>query len=121
MTLVRSGNAYLSESLKILPGASVGFILITKNEETEENQLIYTKLPADIANKKVLLVDAILSSGERSTSAIKSLMHHGIKEENITLISILSAERNITKLLHTFPKIKLVTAAVDHILDTAHE
>lgn len=104
-----------------MPGASVGFIIITKNDETDDNQLIYTKLPTDISNKKVLLVDALISTGERSSTAIKSLLYHGIQEENITVISILSAEKNITKLLHFYPKIKLVTATVDHIIDTHHE
>jgi uracil phosphoribosyltransferase len=53
VSILRSGNAFLPEVFKIMPGITVGQILIQRNEETFNANHYYTKLPKDIEKKKV--------------------------------------------------------------------
>lgn len=53
VSILRSGNAFLPEIFKLLPGASVGQILIQRDEKTSEPILFYAKFPEDISKKQV--------------------------------------------------------------------
>ncbi|CAD8089052.1 unnamed protein product [Paramecium sonneborni] len=121
VVMIRSGNAFLGEALKVLPGTSVGFILVQEHPQTKDPQLIYCKLPEDVDQKQVILTDAMITTGGRITTAIKALLSHGVTQDNITAVNIVSCEKGLSRVLHQFPKVKIITAGVDHALNTIQD
>ncbi|CAK94149.1 unnamed protein product (macronuclear) [Paramecium tetraurelia] len=116
VSILRSGNAFLIEALKIMTGASIGQILIQRNEETSQPSYFFQKLPKNIKDQQVILVDPMLATGGSASMALKILKNHGVKEENITFLTLVSCEQGLSKLFSEHPKIKIITAQVDPIL-----
>jgi uracil phosphoribosyltransferase len=56
------------------------------------------------------LVDPMLGTGGSAGMAVKILKNHGVEEENITFLTIISCENGLTKLFNDYPKIKIITA-----------
>ncbi|TKR62375.1 hypothetical protein L596_026350 [Steinernema carpocapsae] len=66
-------------------------------------------------------MDATVATGAAAMMAIRILLDHDVKEENIHLLSLLMAESGVHSLAYAFPKVKLLTTAVDpHINDNFH-
>jgi uracil phosphoribosyltransferase len=61
-------------------------------------KLYYSKLPQDIASRHVLLLDPMLASGQTACMAIKTLLDHNVKEENIIFINLIAAPEGIEML-----------------------
>ena len=70
----------------------VGKILIQTSRETGEPLLYYLRLPKDIKNYRVILMDATVATGAAAMMAIRVLLDHDVPEENINLVSLLMAE-----------------------------
>jgi len=70
----------------------IGKILIQTNEKTGEPELYYLRLPSDIQDYHVMLMDATVATGAAAMMAIRILLDHDVKEENIMLLSLLMAE-----------------------------
>merc|ERR1719220_1037451 len=64
-----------------------------------------------------LLMDATVATGAAAMMAIRILLDHGVKQENILLTSLLMAETGIHTVAYAYPKVKLITTAVDKTLD----
>jgi uracil phosphoribosyltransferase len=103
----------------MMPGTPVGKILIQRDESSEDKHAVfyYAKLPPDIATRRVLLVDPMLGTGGSSKAAIATLIRSGVPEENIVFINLLGCTEGVNAVLSAYPKIKLVTAKVDPILN----
>nr|ODN91114.1 uracil phosphoribosyltransferase [Cryptococcus depauperatus CBS 7841] len=82
------------------------FILIQRDEETAQPKLFYVKLPDDIAQRYVLLLDPMLATGGSCIKAIEVLMEHGI-----------ASPEGINNVCKRFPKLTLITAWIDEGLD----
>uniref|UniRef100_A0A915DR25 Phosphoribulokinase/uridine kinase domain-containing protein n=1 Tax=Ditylenchus dipsaci TaxID=166011 RepID=A0A915DR25_9BILA len=67
----------------------------------------------NISQYKVLLMDATVATGAAAMMAIRILLDHDVKEENIILLSLLMAETGVHRLAYAFPRLTLVTTAVD--------
>lgn len=102
--------------MEILPGASIGQILIQRNEETAIPSHFYSKLPKDIGSKQILLVDPMLGTGGSASMAITILKKHGVKEENILFLNVIACEEGIAKLATDHSKVKIITSHVDPVL-----
>ncbi|CAD8089959.1 unnamed protein product [Paramecium primaurelia] len=116
VSILRSGNAFLFEGLKAVSGASIGQILIQRNEDTALPSYLFQKLPANIKDQQVILMDPMLATGNSATLALRILKNQGVKQENITFLTLVSCEQGIEKLFREFPKMKIITAQVDPIL-----
>ena len=119
VSIVRAGDALLQSIRKIKPDIPVGKILIQRNENTKEKfpQLFYVKLPNDIHNRTVILVDPMLATGQSAKLAIEELINRGVPEEKIVFLNVVSCPEGITILHNKFPKVKIITAAVDEGLN----
>lgn len=119
VSIIRAGDSLLDAVRFCLPSVRVGKILIQRNESTKEKEpiLYYAKFPKDIAQRNVLLVDPMLASGGSSMCAIKCLMDHGVKEENIIFLNVICCPEGIDKFQKQYPRVKIVTAAVDEKLN----
>jgi uracil phosphoribosyltransferase len=118
ISILRSGNSMVDELLIIMPGINVGQILVQRDETTKEKKAIFyfEKLPDDLADKKMLLLDPMLATGGSATAAIEILLNKGVKEENILFLNFVSCVDGIDIMLKKFPKMKIITSKVDPYL-----
>ncbi|GBO39287.1 Uridine-cytidine kinase-like 1 [Araneus ventricosus] len=75
--------------------------------------LYYLRLPKDIKDYFIILMDATVATGAAAMMAIRVLLDHDVPEENIMLCSLLMAESGVHTIAYAFPKVKIVTSEVD--------
>lgn len=83
----------------------IGKILIQTNQVTGEPELYYLRLPKDIKDFKVILMDATVATGAAAMMAIRVLLDHDVPEENIMLVSLLMAEIGVHSIAYAFPNV----------------
>lgn len=113
VSILRAGETMELALCEVYKDAKIGKILIQTNEFTGEPELHYLRLPSDIKNSIVLLLDATLATGAAAMMAIRVLLDHSVEEQNIILISLLVAEQGLHNVAYAFPKVKIATTAVD--------
>ena len=117
VSIVRSGDILLEAVRQVAMGIGVGKILIQRDEETAKPKLFYSKLPKDIAERKVLLVDPMLATGGSAITAMRVLVDAGVKQENTVFLNTVAAPEGIRALVAEFPKLRILTAAIDECLN----
>ena len=95
----------------------IGKILIQRDEETALPKLIYVKLPQDIQERKVLLLDPMLATGGSACRAIKVLVDHGVPEANIVFLNLIAAPEGIRRMKADYPKVQIITTMIDALLN----
>ena len=113
--ILRAGIGMLDAVLSLVPGARVGFIGLYRNEETLEPVEYYVKLPNDIADRDVILLDPMLATGHSSAAAIAAVKEAGA--QTVTLVCIVAAPPGIDFIHENHPDVHIVCAAVDRGLD----
>ena len=101
--------------LSLIPVARVGFIGLYRNEETLEPVEYYVKLPADIAERDVLLLDPMLATGNSTAHAVDVLKRHGAS--NISLIALIAAPEGVARIQEAHPDVNVFVASVDSHLN----
>ena len=119
VSILRSGNIALEAVRAIVPDTAVGYILIQRDEESEDKHAVYfySKFPGDIAKRFVLLVDPMLATGGSALAAMKCLVEKGVKEENVIFVNLVCVQEGIDALLKAHPGITIVTCAKDPTLN----
>jgi len=113
VSIVRAGEAMEAGLRDVCRSVRIGKILIQRDENTAQPKLFYSKLPEDIAERYVLLLDPMLATGGSAIRAIEVLREHQVPEERITFISLVSSPEGIRAVHERFPQVKLVTAWID--------
>lgn len=113
VSILRAGECLEPALCEVFKNAVIGKILIQTNEMTGEPELHYLRLPSDIKNMIVLIMDATLATGAAAMMAIRVLLDHSVEENNIILVSLLMAEQGVHNVAYAFPKVRIVTTAVD--------
>jgi uracil phosphoribosyltransferase len=113
--ILRAGLGMLDGVLSLISGARVGFIGLYRNEETLEPVEYYVKLPQDIAERDVILLDPMLATGNSTAAAVSSVKQAGA--ESIRLIAIIAAPEGIERLQAEHPDVTIVVAAIDRELN----
>lgn len=113
VAIMRAGETMEHALRAVVKDCKMGKILIQTNEKTMEPELFYLRLPKNIHHYKVLLMDATVATGAAAMMAIRVLLDHDVIEENILLLSLLMAETGVHSLAYAFPKVTLLTTAVD--------
>lgn len=106
----------LHEIFTLMPGISVGKILIQRDEESEDKHPVYyySKLPRSIAEKKrVFILDPMLGTGGSCSCAVNKLLESGVQEKNITFINLVSCPEGLDYLTKNHPEMKIITAVLD--------
>lgn len=101
----------------MMPSVAVGKILIQRDEATAMPQLMYSKLPPDIARRPVLLLDPMLATGGSAVMACKVLVDQGVPPENIIFVNIVCVQEGLDALAKAYPAVQVVTGAIDPILN----
>ncbi|MEZ5099358.1 MAG: uracil phosphoribosyltransferase [Thermoleophilia bacterium] len=113
--ILRAGVGMLDAVLSLIPGARVGYIGLYRNEETLQPVEYYVKLPQDVAQREVILLDPMLATGNSTAAAIDLL--RGAGAASIRLIAIIAAPEGIARIHEEHPDVEIVVAAVDRELN----
>ncbi len=113
--ILRAGMGMVDGVLRVMPNAKIGHIGLYRNEETLEPVKYYCKLPKNIKNKEVILLDPMLATGGSGSAAITLLKQDGVK--NIKFLSIIAAPVGIKRIKKDHPDVQVYCAQLDEKLN----
>jgi uracil phosphoribosyltransferase len=113
--ILRAGLGMLDGVLDLISGARVGFIGLYRDEETLQPVEYYVKLPADVADRDVILLDPMLATGNSTAHAVKLVKDAGAT--SVRLVSIIAAPEGVDRVLGEYPDVQIVVAAIDRGLN----
>ena len=113
--ILRAGLGMVDGVLKMIPAARVGHIGLFRDPETLEPVKYYCKMPADIAERDVIIVDPMLATGGSASAAIGFMKEYGCK--HIKLMDVLAAPEGIARIEKEHPDVDVYVAAVDDHLN----
>ena len=113
--ILRAGLGMVDGMLTLLPAAKVGHIGLYLNEETLEPVEYYCKLPSDIAERDVIVLDPMLATGGSARDAITQIKKRGAR--SIKFIGIIAAPEGLKALHEAHPDVDIYVAALDEKLN----
>ncbi|HHT16152.1 MAG TPA: uracil phosphoribosyltransferase [Papillibacter sp.] len=113
--ILRAGIGMVDGFLTLVPSAKVGHIGLYRDPDTLEPVEYYCKLPKDISDRDVYIVDPMLATGGSATAAVQFIKNYGSK--HIKLLCILAAPEGIERVRKDHPDIDIYVAAVDDHLN----
>ncbi|CAL8275589.1 unnamed protein product [Boreogadus saida] len=117
VSILRAGETMEPALRAVCKDVRIGKILIQTNLDSGEPELHYLRLPKDISEDHVILMDSTVSTGAAAMMAVRVLLDHEVCEEQIMLVSLLMAELGVHSVAYAFPRVKIITTAVDKGLD----
>jgi uracil phosphoribosyltransferase len=115
VSVLRAGNGLLEGMLDLIPSARVGHIGLYRDPKTLQPVQYYMKVPDDIAERRTIVVDPMLATGNSVAAAVSRLKEKGAKE--LRLVTLLSAPEGITRFHTEHPDVPIITAALDSHLN----
>ena len=113
--ILRAGLGMVSGMLNLIPAAKIGHIGLYRDPQTLEPVEYYCKLPSDINERQIFLVDPMLATGGSASAAINFLKKRGSR--NIKFMCILAAPEGIERVQQDHPDVQIYCAAVDEKLN----
>lgn len=114
--ILRAGTGILDGMLDLVPSARVGHIGLYRDPATLQAVEYYLKLPDDIAERLVIVVDPMLATGHSASAAVTRLKAAGAAQ--LRFVCLLSAPEGVAELSNTHPDVPIFTAAIDRELDS---
>lgn len=115
--ILRAGIGMVDGMLTLVPAAKVGHIGMFRDEETAEPQEYFFKMPADIDERQVFVVDPMLATGGSALLAIDAIVKRNVKPENIKFLCLVSAPEGVKAMQERYPEVDIYTAALDERLN----
>lgn len=113
--VLRAGLGMVNGLLKLIPAAKVGHIGLYRDPKTLLPVEYYCKLPSDVQERELIIIDPMLATGGSLVAAIDLLKEQGAKA--IKVISLVAAPEGILLINQKHPDIEIYTAAVDECLN----
>ena len=131
VSIIRSGEAMENALRACCKGIKIGKLLIERRDKDGmiarqasasgdlsspvmyNSRIHYEKLPHDIADRYVLLLDPILATGVSAQSAIDLLLERGVQEEKILFLTVIASTQGVHHLCTRYPRMKVITSEVD--------
>jgi uracil phosphoribosyltransferase len=113
--VLRAGLSMLFAAREFLPWASVGFIGLERDEQTAAAREYYQKFPADLAQRRVLILDPMLATGGSLVETVTALLQKGAVD--VRAVCIVAAPEGIDLVHRTFPNLPIYVGAVDDHLN----
>lgn len=117
VSIIRAGESMEQGLRDCCRSVRLGKILIQRDEETATPKLFYVKLPEDISERYVLLLDPLLATGGSAAMAVNVLLENGVKEDKIIFLNVLASPEGINVFKEKYPKIKIITGMIDDCLN----
>ncbi|HLY46831.1 MAG TPA: uracil phosphoribosyltransferase [Stellaceae bacterium] len=115
VSILRAGNGILDGMLDLVPAARVGHIGIYREPRTLQAVEYYLKLPDDLPERDVILLDPMLATGNSAVAAISRLVE--LRARSIKFVCLVAAPEGIENLHRIFPNVAILTAALDRGLN----
>ena len=113
--ILRAGTGMLDGITTIIPNAKIGHIGMYRNEETLKPVKYFFKVPKDIQNREVLILDPMLATGGSGCDAIQMIKEVGVKK--IKFLCIIAAPEGIKNMQNEHPDVEIYCAKVDEKLN----
>ena len=113
--VLRAGVDGMDGILTLIPSAKVGHIGLYRDPDTLEPVEYYCKMPNDIAEREVIILDPMLATGGSASAAIQFIKNYEVK--NIKLMNIIAAPEGIQRVHHDHPDVDIYCAALDEKLN----
>lgn len=113
--ILRAGLGMSNGITQIVPNAKIGVIGLYRNEETLQPVRYYYKVPKDIKDREVILVDPMLATGGSACDAIKMMKEDGVKK--IKFLCLIAAPEGIEKLQKEHPEVDIYCGHIDEHLN----
>ena len=113
--VLRAGLGMVDGILTLIPSAKVGHIGLYRDPDTLEPVEYYCKMPNDIAEREVIILDPMLATGGSASAAIQFIKNYEVK--NIKLMNIIAAPEGIQRVHHDHPDVDIFCAALDEKLN----
>ena len=113
--ILRAGLGLVEGVLRMVPSAKVGHIGLYRDEETLQPVKYFCKMPPDIAQRDVLVVDPMLATGGSACAAIAFMKEYGC--QNIKLMVLVAAPEGVAKVEREHPEVPICCAALDDHLN----
>lgn len=115
VSIMRAGDGILSGMLELIPSARVGHIGLYRDPQTHKAVEYYFKVPEDVAERDVLVVDPMLATGNSAVAALHRLKGAGAK--SLKFVCLLAAPEGIRHLHTHHADVLVYTAAIDERLN----
>ena len=113
--ILRAGLGMVDGVFALIPSAKVGHIGLFRDPETLEPVKYYCKMPTDIAQRDVIILDPMLATGGSASAAIAFIKEYGV--QNIKLMNIIAAPEGIARIRKDHPDVEIYVASVDERLN----
>lgn len=113
--ILRAGLGLVDGVLRMIPSARVGHIGMYRDEETLEPHVYFCKMPKDVAEREILIVDPMLATGGSACAAIDEMKRRGC--ERIKLMVLVAAPMGIDRVQKDHPDVDIYAGAVDEKLN----
>lgn len=122
VSILRAGESMERVLREMCRGIRIGKILVQRNENSEDKapdeRFNYSKMPKDVSERRVLLLDPMCASGGSAIKAVNILMEqYNVQPKNIIFLNLISAPEGLRRFISQFPEIPIVTAAIDEGLN----
>ena len=113
--VLRAGLGMVDNMVDLIPSAKIGHIGLYRDPETHKPVEYYCKLPDDIGNRQVFVVDPMLATGGSAIAAIDFLKQHGCKQ--IIMMNIIGCPEGVKAVTAAHPDVDIYLAAMDEKLN----
>lgn len=115
VSILRAGNGLLDGLLELVPAARVGFIGLYRDEETLQPVEYYKKLPSELGERQVVMVDPMLATANSAIAAIDQVKAEGATD--VRFICLLAAPEGVKKMAAAHPDVRIYTGSLDRALN----
>lgn len=115
VSILRAGNGILEGMLNIVPGARVGHVGLYRDPKTLEPVEYYFKMPQEMEERDIIIVDPMLATGNSAIAAVTRLKQ--LKPKSIKFVCLLTCPEGVAALQKAHPDVAIYTAAIDRQLD----
>ena len=115
VAVMRAGVGMLDAVLDLIPVARVGFVGLYRDEQTLEPVEYYRKLPGDLAERDVIVLDPMLATGGSASAAIRLCKEQGARR--LTMVALVAVPVGVALLEADHPDVEVVVAALDRELN----
>ena len=116
VSILRAGNGILEGMLTVVPGARVGHIGLYRDPKTLTAVEYYFKMPSDMQDRDVIVVDPMLATGNSASAAVERLKE--LNPKSIKFVCLLACPEGVKTLQTAHPDVPIYTAAIDRELDS---
>ena len=115
--ILRAGLGMVDGILELIPAAKIGHVGMYRDHETLQPVEYFVKLPSDISERQLFVVDPMLATGGSAVAAIDALLKRGAQPSSIKCCCLVAAPEGVEVLRKAHPDIDIYAAALDERLN----